>query len=172
MINFTKLTLFSLLLFAVACKKDPSTASNSSLVGTWNLTEESCTDGVISTTAGGQTIAGTFSSVGKNYAATVTFKDDGTYTSSGTYTSTVSTTVLGQTVTQDASIPNYAGSGKYKIDGTTLTVTDSNGKSSTAQVLENTSSKFRYKIAISVTDNSVPDYSSTTTGTYFFTLTK
>jgi hypothetical protein len=170
--NFTKFSLLALVLFFAACKKDPTTDNNNSLVGTWNLTEETCNDGVTTTSGGGQSFTGTFTSVGKDYATTVTFNSDGTFTSGGSYTATVTTNFLGQIDVRDSSVSNFAGSGKWKLNGTTLTVTDANGTTSTAEVLENTAHKFRYKIHISVSDTSTPGVIFTDSGTYFFTLTK
>ncbi len=171
MSNFVKLFLLSYVLFAFSCKKDDS-VSPSDLVGTWNLSEATCNDGATTTTGGGQSFSATFTSSGKNFASTVTFKDDGTYTSAGTYTATLVTTILGQTTTQDVNIPSFAGSGTWSLNGTTLTVTDSQGTSSAAEVLENTDQKFRYKLSINEIDTSTPGYTVTQKGTYFFSLTK
>jgi hypothetical protein len=167
--HFIKIFLFSLVIFSFSCKKDDTAAANT-LIGTWNLTAATCDDGKSTTTVGTEVLTSTFTSLGKNFASTVTFKADGTYTSGGTYTAVLTTTTAGQTFPSEVNIPAFAGAGTWSVTGTKLTVNDGT-TSQVADIVENTSSKFRYKAAINKTTTTA-DFVSVATGTYNFTLTK
>jgi Lipocalin-like domain len=166
----TKFLLFAFFLLVIACKKDDPETSD--VAGTWNLTEASCNDGKTVSTGGGVSLTSTFTSTGKNFAMTVTFNEDGTYTSAGSYTAVLKITSGGQTIEQEAAVNEFVGNGTWKIDGNTLTVKDSNGTETSAEILENAAQKFRYKTNVNITDSSLPGYTVSTTGTYFFTLTR
>jgi Lipocalin-like domain len=171
MSHFSKIFFFSLALLAFSCKKDSDTDTDSSgIVGTWKLTEATCNNGTSTTTDDdGVSVTSTFTSTGKNFASTVTFKSDGTYTSGGTYTAVLSLVFAGQTIVNEVNVPEFAGSGTWKIEGNKLIVTDANGKASTGDILENTAQKFRYKINIDQTTiNS--GFTVTYTGTYNFSM--
>jgi Domain of unknown function (DUF5004) len=167
--HFIKIFLFSLVVFSFSCKKDDVVAADT-IVGTWNLTAATCNDGVSTTTVDSEVLTSTFTSLGKNFATTVTFKADGTYTSGGTYTAVLVSTTDGQSFTSEVDVPAFAGAGTWSIASNKLTVNDGT-TTQIADIVENTASKFSYKAVVNKTTTTT-DYSSVTKATYNFTLTK
>jgi Lipocalin-like domain len=138
----SKILAFCLLLLSVACNKDDdANNSGNDLSGTWKLTAIS-SEGTTSTTGPGTAISGTFKTTGKDYKAQVTFKNDGTFVSSGTYTAVATTTIGGQTFTQEQPIQDFLGNGTWKRAGNKLTVTV-NGVTTEATIAEETDKKLR-----------------------------
>lgn len=170
MFKIAKIAALALLVFFASCKKDEET-SGSDVVGTWNLTETSCDDGNSTTTVSGVTATATFKWTGKNFAAKLVFNTDGSYTSSGSYTQVLTTIAAGQTITQEIPLNDFFGTGTYKISGKTMTATASDGTSSTAEILEQTSTKLRFKYSLNRTTNQ-SGATVVQKGSIYYTLTK
>ena len=171
--SLLKIASLALLVFLASCKKDDDSDVNTSdVVGVWNLTGVSCTNGTTSTIVPGTpAFNGTFTVSGKNYNSTVNFKADGTYVSSGSYTAVVTTTLLGSTDVTEADSGVFEGSGTWSISGSTMTVNDGTTTSSST-ITDLTASKMVFSVEVNETQDFGGGASSTTKGTYVFTLTK
>lgn len=172
--TLTKILSLSLLIAISSCKKDDDTlnVTNEDVAGIWSLTDVSCTDGTTTTTVdGAPPISGTFTVTGKNYNLTVTFNADGTYESEGSYTAVVTVKVQGITDVQESDSGFFEGTGTWSVSGNTLTSNDG-ATTSTATIEELTDTKMVVSVKVDVTQEPIPGYSTTSKGTYRFTLTK
>jgi|GEM_PF-6773674 len=163
------LSLLTLVLFA-ACKKDDNKTANDSVEGTWKMSKMECNDGTTTTETGGSTFAGTFTATGKDFNQTIEFKSDGTYTSSGGYTAVLSTTLLGQTTTSEAVISDFLQEGTYEVSGDMLTGTATTGETGTYDILTLNTTTMEMKVSLNRVQDLNGQGTSTTTGTYYFTL--
>jgi hypothetical protein len=170
--KYLKFALFSFLLIYFACKKDVVSDNNPSLIATWNLVDASSlgwSEYRIGPNIGNVIV---YKTTGTNFATTVTFKDDSTYSSAGSYTAAFSQTFLDVTLKKDSSFTNFAGSGKWKLNGTVLNLTDLNGTINSAQILELTSNKLRYSITFKNIDTTSWGENIISNNTYTYTLMK
>ncbi|MEX0275096.1 MAG: hypothetical protein AB3N16_12035 [Flavobacteriaceae bacterium] len=130
-----KRTFLSILIVAFAfysCSSDdngsPGNQSTfeSDILGTWNLTALEVLDGTTEVTVSGQTTTGTFTSVGKDFDATLTFTDNPKKVNyEGSYSTTLTYTLLGQSVTQEVPGENLVANSDWQIEGDTLITTES-----------------------------------------------
>jgi hypothetical protein len=164
------LSLLTLVLFAACKKDDDKTTSEDGIVGKWKLTEMTCDDGTTSTEVDGTSYDGTFTATGKDYTQTVEFRSDGTYTSSGGYTAVVTTNFFGQTSTAEATISDFLQNGTYEVNGDMLTGTASTGETGTYDILTLSASTLKFKVVLNRVQDLNGQGTSTTTGTYYFTM--
>ncbi len=121
-----------------ACSNDDDSNNNTSedsILGTWNGTSVMYT-GTSEVTANGITITSNFEGVGYDYNFTVTFNENpNEVTSEGSYSIELTTTVQGQTITQNIENLNFSEVGEWELNNDELTVTN-NGEASTATIVE------------------------------------
>tara|TARA_R110000744_G_scaffold35163_4_gene81733 strand:+ start:1513 stop:2040 length:528 start_codon:yes stop_codon:yes gene_type:complete len=172
--------LFLLSIFTVftlvfsSCSKDEdgvSNASESKITGSWNLTALETTDGTSDTDFDGTSIPTTFDAIGKDFNTVVTFSEEPQIvTSEGSYTTVLTTTVLGETTTQEEEGENFFQSDEWRLDGNILyfgTGEEEIGLAITE--LTDTKMSLRYKL-----DETIEVFGATTSvsATYNMTLTK
>lgn len=120
--NLLKLLPILLLLTIVSCGKDGNQKSSTDeLVDTWELTGLDYT-GSNTTSAGGLDVVQSFVGEGKDFNASIEFKDDGTFVSMGTYNVTLTTTTSGISTTDEVTVDEFLGEGTYTFDGSTITI--------------------------------------------------
>ena len=161
-------------LVSSSCSKDQdgvSGASEASIIGTWNLTALEATDGKSNTNFDGTSIPATFSAVGKDFDTVVTFSEEPQIVASeGSYTTVLTTTVMGETQTQEEQGEDFFESDEWRLDGSTLFF-GSGDEEVGFSITELTDSKMslRYKL-----NESVEAFGATSTvsATYNMTLTK
>jgi hypothetical protein len=166
---FTAITLvFS------SCSKDidgVSNASESKITGSWNLTALETTDGTSDTNFDGTSIPTTFDAIGKDFDTVVTFSEEPQIvTSQGSYTTVLTTTVLGDTTTQEEDGEDFFQSDEWRLDGNILYFgTGAEEIGLTITELTDTKMSLRYKL-----DETVEVFGATTSvsATYNMTLTK
>lgn len=166
------LTVFTLV-FA-SCSKDDdgvSNASEASIIGTWNLTSLEAKDGTTNTNFDGTSIPTTFTAVGKDFDTIITFaKEPQVVTSEGSYTTVLTTTVMGETSTEDQEGEDFFETEAWRLEDSTLYF-GSGEEEVELTITEFTDSKMslRYRI-----DETVEIFGATTSvsATYNMTLTK
>jgi len=110
----------------VSCEKEggdePNVAvSQEDLQGTWNVTGYLVEDGQTTTVVQGQSITQDYTAYGKDYDMTLTFNDDPkTVVSNGSYTIVITSTILGQSYTQEAPAFSAFEAAEWKIDGSDI----------------------------------------------------
>jgi hypothetical protein len=123
------LFLFSVVLITAAgCKDEPSSttpqptnnASAGDLEGRWNYVSIEAKDGAMFFDG---TPTGTYTSTSKDMTGFLEFKSDGTYEQDVQYTQVLTTTVLGQSTTEEFPVPRVMVSGEsYTYNSTNSTV--------------------------------------------------
>lgn len=116
-----KSSLFICMVVLLAsCKKDDDISSGN-LVGTWRMTDISCTDGESTATLLGIPVSSTFTYEGIEYNTTTTFTENpNQFTSSGSYKFRVETNTLGQIETSEETVSFNGGTGTWELDGDIL----------------------------------------------------
>lgn len=116
------LTTFTVILSS--CSKDEDGVSNATeaqILGSWNLTALEATDGRSNTTIEDTSIPATFNAVGKDFDTIVTFSEEPQIvTSEGSYTTVLTTTIMGQTETDEQEGEDFFQSNEWRLDGSTL----------------------------------------------------
>ncbi|WP_339841202.1 hypothetical protein [uncultured Maribacter sp.] len=116
------LTAYTVILSS--CSKDEDGVSNATeaqIVGSWNLTALEATDGRSNTTIEDTSIPATFNAVGKDFDTIVTFSEEPQIvTSEGSYTTVLTTTIMGQTETDEQDGEDFFQSNEWRLDGSTL----------------------------------------------------
>ncbi len=125
-----KLFLFTTFLaLTISCSKDddnPTTANNGNIVGVWKGTTVDYT-GSTTTSGQGQTISADY--VGEAYDVdyTLTFTENPKKViSDGSYSIELTTTINGQSTTQNVEGLEFLSSGDWNINGDTLSITVDN----------------------------------------------
>lgn len=161
----------------VSCSGDDDSVSieidESLIAGEWDLTALSVENGKTTTVAQGQTVSLDYTNVGKDFTLETVFSDNTdpkTFVSTGGYVSVVTTTVAGQSTTQEQPISDFLGTGEWRVEGNML-ITTSDGKEQAAEitVLDSETMSLKSEINESFEQSGV---SVTTTGTLFYTLTR
>lgn len=157
-----------------SCSKDNdgvSEASEASIIGTWNLTALEATDGKSDTTIDGTSVPTTFEAVGKDFDTVVIFSENPQIvTSEGSYTTVVTTTVMGETTTDEQVGENFFESDTWRLDGNTLYFgTGDEEIGFTITELTNSKMSLRYQL-----DENIEIFGSPTSisATYNMTLSK
>ena len=165
---------FSLLFISCSDNEDPSsTLTNSDIVGTWNVTAQTLDlNSIID--ASGQTITFTTTSYGKDFNMTYVFSENpNNVIVQGSFTSVITTSILGQTQTQEIpvnSVDNLS-AGTWSLTNNLLTNVSTNGETSVGEIIEHNANLLKIKVDIDYTES---DSGTTTTfnGTMFLTLEK
>lgn len=166
------ITVFSLVFTSCSNDEDAvSNASESEITGTWNLTALETKDGRSDTNFDGTSIPTTFTAVGKDFNTVVTFSENpNIVTSEGSYTTVVTTTVMGETSTEEETGEDFFESDEWRLDGSTLYF-GSGEEEVGFTITELTDSKISLRYEI---DETVDFFGATTSvsATYNMTLTK
>ncbi|TLP78813.1 hypothetical protein [Maribacter sp. ACAM166] len=107
-----------------SCSKDEdgvSGVSEVSIIGAWNLTALEATDGKSDTNFDGTSIPATFNAMGKDFDTVVTFSEEPQIvTSEGSYTTVLTTTILGETSTEEEEGEDFFESDEWRLGGSIL----------------------------------------------------
>ncbi|WP_405383856.1 hypothetical protein [Maribacter sp. LLG6340-A2] len=170
--HLTLLSTFTLLFLSCSTDQDAVTiASESEIVGTWNLTALETKDGRSDTNFDGTSIPTTFTAVGKDFDTVITFSENpNIVTSEGSYTTVVTTTVMGETSTEEETGEDFFESDEWRLDGSTLYF-GSGEEEVGFTITELTDSKMSLRYEI---DETVDFFGATTSisATYNMTLSK
>lgn len=166
------LTVFTLVFSS--CSKDDdgvSNASEASIIGTWNLTALEAKDGTTNTNFDGTSIPTTFTAVGKDFDTIITFGEEPQIvTSEGAYTTVLTTTVMGETLTEDQEGEDFFETEAWRLEGIMLYFGSGEEEVGfTITALTDSKMSLRYRI-----DETVEIFGATTSvsATYTMTLTK
>jgi hypothetical protein len=166
------ITVFSLVFTSCSNDEDAvSNASESEITGTWNLTALETKNGRSDTNFDGTSIPTTFTAVGKDFNTVVTFSENpNIVTSEGSYTTVVTTTVMGETSTEEETGEDFFESDEWRLDGSTLYF-GSGEEEVGFTITELTDSKMSLRYEI---DETVDFFGATTSvsATYNMTLSK
>lgn len=140
-----RLLFLAILVVFTSCSSDDDNTINltADITGTWNLTEFEF-EGGSEITFEGQTIALTFTGIGKDFDAQVTFASNpNTYVSSGPYTLVYTVEFMGITDSDEAEIDleDELGSGQWSIQGNQIILENNNGEDRNAQIIHLTQNK-------------------------------
>ncbi|MDF4204728.1 hypothetical protein PXD56_17285 [Maribacter sp. SA7] len=119
--------LFVVITYAIAlssCSNDEdavSNASESQITGTWNLTALESNDGQSDTNFDGTSILTTFTEVGKDFDTVITFTENpNIVTSEGNYTTVTTTTIMGETSTEEVIGEDFFENNEWRLEGNIL----------------------------------------------------
>ncbi|AOW19928.1 lipocalin family protein [Urechidicola croceus] len=121
------------LLFISACS-DPDedniidSATQSEILGTWTMTEFYTNNGRTITDVQGTELTTNFVSEGQDFETTVTFTENpNEVTSEGGYTTILTSTVLGQSLTQEVPTPSSGVTGTWSLNNGILAISNAAG---------------------------------------------
>jgi len=137
--KITKLFALSIAVLLFSCGEDdePKLPTVEGMVATWNVTNIDYS-GTTTTSYAGQTATANFTGVGKDMDYTITFSTSpNTVVSEGGYTIELTTTVAGQSTTEDYEFDEAFMDGTWELNGKTLTIT-SDGESQEGTVTKQT----------------------------------
>lgn len=122
----TKLLLLSFAVILFSCSKDDDPMPTSDgLLGTWTMTGLTYNGTTTTTITGSGSINADFTGTGKDMDYTTTFQSNpNTVTSAGSYTIRLTTTIMGQTSTDDYEFEEALSDGTWELHGKTLTITN------------------------------------------------
>ena len=168
----TLLSAFTLVFLSCSNDEDAVTnASESQIMGTWNLTALETKDGRSDTNFDGTSIPTIFTAVGKDFDTVVTFSENpNIVTSEGSYTTVITTTVMWETSTEEETGEDFFESDEWRLDGSTLYFgTGDEEVGFTITELTDGKMSLRYEV-----DETVDFFGATTSvsATYNMTLTK
>lgn len=142
--NLRLLFLAILVVFTSCSSDDDNTIDlTADITGAWNLTEFEF-EGGSEITFEGQTIAITFTGIGKDFDAQVTFASNpNTYVTSGSYTLVYTVEFMGFTESDEADIDieDELGSGQWSIQGNEIIFENNIGEDQNAQIVLLTQNK-------------------------------
>lgn len=128
------LLLFTVISILTACESNENNTTsitNADIIGTWNLTSQDITDGNMVLIVQGETISVSYSQTSKDIDMTYSFSDTPkTVSIQGKQTSVITTSVLGETFTEEENIdtdiePIEDATWKLNSNGT-ITITEDN----------------------------------------------
>lgn len=165
--------LILIVVSALSCKSDDDTVTPPNaaelIVGTWNMTENTVSDGNADITVQGLSIKTPFVWTGSDFEYQLTFGKDNKVSEDGSFKINLVATVQGLPInrtlpvsTDDAA--DVLASGSYKIDGDQLTVTN-NGQPVTVIITEVTQTNLRLRFDLSEASPDLFDVSGSATGT-------
>ena len=169
--NRTRLFLFTLSAILFSCNEDEDPMPTSkAMLGTWSVTAISY-KGSTTTTVSGISIKADFTGTGKDMDLTTTFGENpNTVTSEGSYTIVLTTTMLGQTTTEEYPFDEAVIDGTWTLEGRTLTIT--NGAiTQDATITRQTNTVLEVKIKIEETESD-PNFTVTTKVDAVYTFEK
>ncbi len=169
--NYTRLLLLALFVVLFSCSDDEAPLPTSEgMLGTWSVTAISY-KGSTTTTVSGVSIKADFTGTGKDMDLTTTFSENpNTVTSEGSYTIVLTTTMLGQTTTEEYPFDEAVIDGTWTLEGRTLTIT--NGAiTQDATITRQTSTVLEVKIKLEETESD-PNFTVTTKVDAVYTFEK
>ena len=151
--KITKLLLLSVAVVLFSCNEDDDPKPNADgLVGTWAITALDY-QGTTTTTMESLSIEANFTGTGKDMDLTTTFNSDpNTVTNEGSYTIVLTTTIMGQSSTQEIIMDGVVTEGTWAVNGNTMTVTTSDGPQD-ATIVEQTATTLKLKVEISESES-------------------
>lgn len=157
--KITKLFLLGAALILFSCSKDsdPNPAGEG-LVGTWAITAIDY-KGTTTTTAQGVSFKADFTGTGKDLNLITTFTaNPNTVTNEGSYSLLVTTTMMGQTMTEEYLLEEVVMDGTWTLDGSKLTITTDDGPQE-ATITEQTSTTLtlNVKVTESITEQGITE---------------
>ena len=123
------IVFFSLAFTFSSCSNnddDPVNVTEGDIAGVWNIVDLQ-QQATVTTTANGQTITATNSTVGSNYNMTYNFSTNpNTVEANGTIIGIVTATVDGQSTTEEVPIEAFGdiNNGTWSLNGSTITISD------------------------------------------------
>ena len=163
----------------LSCKNDddsPIIVDASLVPGEWDLSEIKSENGKVSTTIENVPISGNYSITGKDYTAKVTFTEvsdtnkPNTFVSSGGFTIVATIKIPTQSIDYEQVVPDFLGTGEWKVEGTKLTTTVA-GKQKSFEIIALTNKTMSLKTDIQETVEQ-EGFTFEVTGSQIFTLTK
>lgn len=165
----TKLFLLGLAVILFSCNKEETpNPTVEGMVGTWAITAFDY-NGTTTTTVQGTSVKSTFTGKAKDLDLTTTFTaNPNTVTNEGSYSIEETTTILGQTTTEEYLNEETVMDGTWTLNGNKLTVTTVDGPQE-ATILEQTATTLKLKVEISETESDLGiTFSTQVDGTYVF----
>jgi len=166
------MSLCLLVIFVSSCSSDDDSGNNAeaSLVGTW-IANTVNYEGTTETEIQGQAIVAQFTGEGYNIDFSLTFTENpNNLTSEGSYDIELTTTVLGQTTTENVEDITWDVVGEWQRSGSTITVTLPDGESADATIVEITETTLTLSFTDVRTENNAGIVVTTNTqGTATFT---
>ena len=168
--KITKVLLFCLAIIFLSCSEDEDPMPTSqAMVGEWAISSLDY-KGSTTTSYEGASLTANFTGTGKDMDLTTIFSENpNTVTSAGSYTIVLTTSMMGQTTTDEMTMEEVVTDGTWTLNGRDLTITNNLG-SQTATIVEQTSTKLRIRLDV---DQSESDQGITVTtkvqATYTFT---
>lgn len=151
--KITKLLLLSIAVIFLSCSEDDPKPTSEGMVGAWTITAVDYR-GTTTTSALGTNIKADFTGTGKDMNLTTTFNaNPNTVVSEGSYTIVLTTTVMGQTSTDEHPFEEVVTDGTWTLSGNKLTFIDANG-SQDATILQQTSTTLKMKVDIKESETS------------------
>ena len=160
-------------LIFTSCSKDDDgvNASDSEIIGAWNLTAFEANDGRVEIITEDQTVVSELDILGKDFDATITFAEDPkTVTSEGTFNATVTTTTMGQTETEEQEGDKFFENKPWSLEGSVLTI-GSGEEEQSFTITSLTESRMDLRYVLDETDT-VLGFIYSTNLTYTMTLSK
>ena len=172
--------LFLAMTAAISCKSDDDSGSTPTeadlIVGTWDMTDNTVSDGNADITVNGIKFNTDFTWTGSDYDYRLNFDQEGQVNEEGSFKLNVLATILGQPL--DRSITAEAGemgdvlaSGKYEVSGDMMTL-DNNNQVITATIVEVTETTLRLRFDLAEVSPEAFDVSGMATGTNNVTFTR
>jgi len=166
--NLTTVFLLLVLALSIAScnKKDDTT--NGELIGVWNCTAVNYT-GTTVTEYGGQSATTSFTGEGYNVDFTFTLSENpNVATSNGSYNIKLTSTVNGQTITQNIEGNDFIYTGEWSKNGNTIIITQG-GESSDATIVKLTDTELELNIDdVQIIENNGMKATTTTNMTVSF----
>ena len=178
----TTAILFLLILTAaISCKNDDdSTTDNPTnadlIVGTWDMADNTVTNGNADLTVQGIPINTDFTWTGSNMDYQLTFGDDNMVSENGSFDLNVIATVLGQPFNRTLNVAtstmaDVIASGDYTVAGDQL-MAQNNGMPVTASIMELTDTTLKLSLDLTQASPGEFDVSGSATGTNIITFTR
>jgi hypothetical protein len=169
--KITKLLLLSLAVVLFSCSEEDDPKPEDGLIGAWSVTALNYEGTTISTVLS-TSIISTFTGVAKNMAMTVTFKQNpNIVTSEGSYTIALTTTTLGQSITEDFTFTDFISDGTWSLNDKKITVTNA-GVTQEATIVSQTSTTLVLALETEQSQDLAGVGSVTTNVEGVYTLTK
>lgn len=171
------LSTFILILFTACNKDDDPTIINveeSQLIGEWALVDARVDNGKISTTGLGQTVSGSYKSLGENYDMSITFSESpAVITSTGSFETETTVTTLGQSETTTETTQDSGLEGSWELDGNVIKITNPSQTISESEAIITELNDGSMKLRVEL-DETLSEFglTITTSGTFEYTLEK
>jgi hypothetical protein len=147
--------LLSLLLAVIflSCSEDEDPMPTSAgMVGEWSMTGLEY-KGTTTTSFEGTNLIADFTGVAKNIDFTTMFTENpNNVSSAGAYTIVLTTTMMGQTSTDEYTMDEVVSDGTWSLNGKTLSIT-SDTETESATIVEQTATKLKIKVEVDETES-------------------